>query len=124
METLDPAERALQLDAIRLRGRRNGGLLIALGALAIVGSWWLLPQSIVATLTAADATVGLVNLVVGIIALASGITLIVVGIQAQKRANAGASQSTSGRANPRFDNLGAPTSTGQPPLNWTGLTIH
>lgn len=124
METLAPAERAVQRDEVRLRGRRNGGLLIALGALAIVGSWWLVPQSIVASLTAADPTVGLVNLVVGVIVLASGITLVVVGLQVQKRANAGEAQSTSGQSNPRFDNPGAPTPNGQPPLNWTGLTVR
>jgi hypothetical protein len=66
MRTPDSAtERALRIDSIRLRGRRNGGLLIALGALAIVGSWWLIPQSLVASLTAADPTVGTVSVVVG-----------------------------------------------------------
>ena len=124
METPDSVERALQLDAIRLRGRRNGGLLVGLGALAIVGSWWLVPRSIVATLTAADPTVGLVNLVVGVIALAAGITLVVVGIQVQKRASVGDAQSNAGQANPLFDNPGAPTPNGQPPLNWTGLTAR
>ena len=124
METLDSVERALQLDAIRLRGRRNGGLLVGLGALAIVGSWWLVPRSIVATLTAADPTVGLVNLVVGVIALAAGITLVLVGIQVQKRASVEDPQSNAGQANPLFDNPGAPTPNGQPPLNWTGLTAR
>jgi predicted phage tail protein len=127
MRTPDSAtERALRIDSIRLRGRRNGGLLIALGALAIVGSWWLIPQSLVASLTAADPTVGTVSVVVGIIALAAGIGLIVVGIQVQKRAVDAAHDALSGpgRANDRFDNPGAPTPNGQPPLNWTGLTIH
>ena len=77
----------MQLDAIRLRGRRNGGLLV-----------------------------------VGVIALAAGITLVVVGIQAQKRASVGDAQPNTGQANPLFDNPGAPTPNGQPPLNWTGLT--
>ena len=124
METLGSVERALQRDAIRLRGRRNGGLLVGLGALAILGSWWLVPRSIVATLTATDPTVGLVNLIVGVIALAAGIALIVVGIQVQKRASRGDSQSNAGQANPLFDNPGAPTPNGQPPLNWTGLTTR
>ena len=124
METLDSVERALQRDAIRLHGRRNGGLLVGLGALAILGSWWLVPRSIVATLTATDPTVGLVNLIVGVIALAAGIALIVVGIQVQKRASRGDSQSNAGQANPLFDNPGAPTPNGQPPLNWTGLTTR
>ncbi len=124
MEPLDSVERALQLDAVRLRGRRNGGLLVGLGALAIVGSWWLVPWSIVATLTAADPTVGLINLVVGVIALAAGITLVVVGIQVQKRAKVGDAQSNAGHANRLFDNPVAATPNGQPPLNWTGLTVR
>jgi predicted phage tail protein len=123
METRDTTEHALQVDAIRLRGRRNGGLLIALGALAVIGSWWLVPQSIFGPLTAADPTVGAINLAVGIIAIVSGITLIVVGVQTQRR-SAGDQQSPTGRANTRFDNPGAPTPNGQPPLNWTGLTPH
>ncbi|MHC5797639.1 hypothetical protein ACVXZ4_15935 [Lacisediminihabitans sp. FW035] len=123
MDTLATAERALQLDAIRLRGRRNGGLLGVLGVLAVLGSWWLIPQSIFGPLNAADPT-GAVNLAVGIIALVSGITLIVVGVQAFRRASAGDPQSGSGASNPRFDNPGAPTPNGQPPLNWTGLTVH
>ncbi len=124
METSDSVERAVQRDAIRLRGRRNGGLLVGLGALAIVGSWWLVPRSIVVTLTAADPTVDLVNLVVGVIALAAGITLVMVGIQVQKRARACDEQSNAGQANPLFDNPGAPTPDGQPPLNWTGITVR
>lgn len=114
----------MQRDAIRLRGRRNGGLLVGLGALAIVGSWWLVPRSIVVTLTAADPTVDLVNLVVGVIALAAGITLVMVGIQVQKRARAYDAQSNAGQANLLFDNPGAPTPDGQPPLNWTGITVR
>lgn len=129
MDSLAPAERAFQLDAfqldaIRIRGRRNGGLLMALGALAVLGSWWLIPQSIFGPLNAADPTVGTVNLAVGIIALVSGITLVVVGVQAHRRASGGDPQSGAGQPNSRFDNPGAPTPTGQPPLNWTGLTIH
>lgn len=124
MDTLAPVERALQLDAIRLRGRRNGGLLTALGALAVLGSWWLIPQSIFGPLNAADPTVGTINIAVGIIALVSGITLVVVGVQTHQRASAGDPQSGSGASNPRFDNPGAPTPNGQPPLNWTGLTPH
>ncbi|MES2094369.1 MAG: hypothetical protein V4531_11235 [Actinomycetota bacterium] len=61
---------------------------------------------------------------VGIIALASGITLVGVGIRTQKRADAGDTQSPSRPDNPRFDNPGSPTPTGQPPLNWTGLTVR
>lgn len=124
MDTLDPVERALQLDAIRLRARRNGGLLIALGGLAIIGSWWLIPRSMVEALTAVDPTVGLVSLAVGIIVLASGITLTVLGIQGQKRAGTEQPLSNDGLANTRFDNPGAPTPNGQPPLNLTGLTLH
>ena len=124
METLDSVEQAVQLDAMRLRGRRNGGLLVTLGALAVVGSWWLVPRSIIATLTDADPTLGLVDLVVGVIALAAGITLVVVGIQVQKRASGGDVRSNAAQANPHFDNPGAPTPNGQPPLNWTGLTTR
>ncbi len=123
MSEIHPTKRALQLDAIRLRGRRNGGLLIALGALAVIGAWWLVPQSIVGPLTAANPTTGTINLAVGIIALVSGVTLIVVGVQTQRR-SAGHPQATSGQANTCFDNPGAPTPNGQPPLNWTGLTPH
>lgn len=123
MGEMHPTERALQLDAIRLRGRRNGGLLIMLGALAVIGAWWLVPQLLVGPLTAANPTIGTINLAVGIIALVSGVTLIVVGVQTQRR-SAGDPQSTSGQANTRFDNPGAPTPNGQPPLNWTGLTPH
>ena len=124
METLDSVEQALQLDAMRLRGRRTGGLLTTLGALAIVGSWWLVPRSVIATLTDADPTVGLVDLVAGLIALAAGITLVVLGIQTHKRSGGGDTQSTAGQASPHFDNPGAPTPNGQPPLNWTGLTAR
>ncbi|MFM9918971.1 hypothetical protein [Lacisediminihabitans sp. H27-G8] len=125
METLDLTERALQQDEARLRGRRNGGLLIALGALAVIGSWWLVPQSIIAlAVTSIDSTIGTIDVAVGIVALVSGITLIVVGIQTQRRASTGDPQSSAGRANTRFDNPGAPTPNGQPPLNWTGLTPH
>jgi predicted phage tail protein len=119
-------DRALEIDAARLRGRRNGGLLIALGALAIVGSWWLIPQSIIATLTAADPAIGIVNVLVGVIALVAGISLIVLGIQVQKRATDAAHDalSGSGPTNPLFGNPGAPTPSGQSAFNLTGLTIH
>jgi hypothetical protein len=124
MRTHDPVERALQLDAIRLRARRNGGLLIGLGGLAIIGSWWLLPRSMVEALTAVDPTVGLVSLAVGIIVLASGITLTVLGIQGRKRAGTDDPLSNHEQAHTRFDNPGAPTPNGQPPLNLTGLTTR
>ena len=124
MEALDCVEQAMQLDAMRLRGRRTGCLLNTLGALVIVGSWWLVPRSVIATMTDADPTVGLVDLVVDLIALAAGITLVVLGMQTQKRAGGGDTQSTAGQANPHFDNPGAPTPNGQPPLNWTGLTVR
>ncbi|CAN5286951.1 hypothetical protein BH09ACT2_BH09ACT2_06210 [soil metagenome] len=125
MDTLDRIDRALHQDELRLRGRRNAGLLIALGALAVIGSWWLVPRSIIALAMASiDSTIATIDVAVGIVALVSGITLIVVGIQTQRRASTGDAQSSAGRANSRFDNPGAPTPNGQPPLNWTGLTPH
>ena len=120
---LTATERALHIDAIRLRGRRNGALLIGLGSLAILGSWLLIPKGIIDALNAAPAESAL-DIAVGTVALVAGIVLVAVGIQTQKRAIDAAhdAQSAPGRANDHFDRVGAPNSTGQPPYNWTGLT--
>mgnify|MGYP000621415646 FL=1 len=87
--TIDPpqtaTERALQLDVIRLRGRRNGALLIGLGSLAILGSWLLIPKGIIDAVNAA-APGGALDVAVGTVALVAGIVLVAVGIQTQKRA--------------------------------------
>jgi hypothetical protein len=125
--TIEPpqtaTERALHIDAIRLRGRRNGALLIGLGSLAILGSWLLIPKGIIDALNAAPADSAL-DIAVGTVALVAGIVLVAVGIQTQKRATDAAhdAQSAPGRANDHFDRVGAPKSTGQPPYNLTGLT--
>jgi len=124
MNTPTATDLALQADAVRLRARRTGGLLVALGALAIIGSWWLVPQSMIAALTAADPTIGTVNVIIGVVSLLSGIALIVVGIRVQRGVTAGNPESNYGNSNPRFDNPGAPTPNGQPPLNWGGLTTY
>ena len=118
-------ERALEIDAIRLRGRRNGALLIGLGSLAILGSWLLIPKGIIDALNAAPAG-GALDVAVGTVALVAGIVLVAVGIQTQKRAIDAAhdAQSVPGRANDHFEQVGAPNSTGQPPYNLSGLTIR
>lgn len=128
MDTESPetaTDRALRIDAIRLRGRRNGRLLTGLGSLAILGSWLLIPKGILDAVGAAAAG-GTIDVAVGIVALVAGIVLVAVGIQTQKRAVDAAhdAQSAVGRANDHFDRVGAPVSTGQPPYNWTGLTPH
>ena len=116
-------ERALQLDVIRLRGRRNGALLIGLGSLAILGSWLLIHQGIIDAVNAAPPG-GALDVAVGTVVLVAGIVLVAVGIQTRKRAIDAAhdAQSAPGRVNAHFDRVGAPNSTGQPPYNWTGLT--
>jgi len=118
-------ERALHIDAIRLRGRRNGALLISLGSLAILGSWLLIPKGIIDAVNAAPPG-GALDVAVGIVALVAGIVLVAVGIQTQKRAINAAhdAQSAPGRVNAHFDRDGTPNSTSQPPYNWTGLTIR
>jgi hypothetical protein len=120
-----PTERALEIDAIRLRGRRNGALLIGLGSLAILGSWLLIPKGIIDAMNAAPAG-GALDVAVGTVALVAGIVLVAVGIRTQKRAIDAAhdAQSVPGRANDHFEQVGAPNSTGQPPYNLTGLTIR